>query len=82
VAEGTAVYLCSEVFNPASEHGLNPLDPSIGLLLPSGFTPIVSDKDAAAPTLEAAAAAGLLPSYDVCVGWYQETAARETEARR
>ena len=27
VEDGVAVYLCSEVFNPAGEHGLNPLDP-------------------------------------------------------
>lgn len=82
IEDGTALYLCSEVFNPAGEHGINPLDPTIGLVLPDDFAPIVSDKDAAAPTLEAAADAGLLPSYDVCIGWYQEVAVRETGARR
>jgi len=66
VEDGTAVYLCSEVFSPAVERGINPLDPAIGLRLPDDFVPIVSDKDAAAPTLEAAAAIGLLPSYDQC----------------
>lgn len=70
VEDGTAMYLCSEVFNPAIERALNPLDPAIGLRLPDGFVPIVSDKDAAAPTLEAAGATGLLPSYDQCTEFY------------
>ncbi|MDC5697694.1 dTDP-4-dehydrorhamnose 3,5-epimerase family protein [Intrasporangium calvum] len=65
--DGTAVYLCSEVFNPAAERGINPLDPTVGLALPEGFVPIVSDKDAAAPTLEAAAERGDLPTLEACL---------------
>ena len=67
IEDGTAVYLCSEVFNPSTERGLNPLDPAIGLVLPEGFVPIVSDKDAAAPTLDAAAERGLLPTLEACL---------------
>ena len=54
VEDGTAVYLCSEVFNPYGERGLTPLDPRIALELPEGFEPILSPKDAAAPTLDEA----------------------------
>lgn len=64
--DGTAVYLCSEVFNPTGERGLTPLDPEVGLTLPAGFTPVVSDKDAAAPTLAEATEQGLLPDASVC----------------
>ncbi|AKU17814.1 dTDP-4-dehydrorhamnose 3,5-epimerase family protein [Luteipulveratus mongoliensis] len=62
----TAHYLCSAAYNPTREHGLHPLDPAIGLELPDGLEPTLSPKDAAAPTLEDARAAGLLPSYDAC----------------
>jgi len=65
--DGTALYLCSTVFNPAGERGLTPLDPAIGLALPVGFVPILSDKDAHAPTLAAARQSGLLPDYGACV---------------
>lgn len=66
----TAHYLCSAAYNPSAEHGINPLDPTIGLELPEGLELTLSEKDAAAPTLEAAVESGLLPSYDVCAQWY------------
>lgn len=62
----TAIYLCSAAYNPAGEHGVHPLDPAIGLHLPDGVEPLLSPKDAAAPTLAEAEAAGLLPSYAAC----------------
>lgn len=65
--DGTALYLCSTVFNPAGERGLTPLDPALGLALPGGFVPILSDKDAQAPTLAAARQSGFLPDYGACV---------------
>jgi len=64
---GAAVYLCSTVFSPARERGATPLDPAIGLALPPGFAPVLSDKDAQAPTLAAAGRAGLLPDYAACI---------------
>jgi dTDP-4-dehydrorhamnose 3,5-epimerase len=67
VDDGTAVYLCSEVFNPAAERGLAVTDPEVGLRLPDGFSPIVSDRDAGAPSLAAALKQGLLPAYEDCV---------------
>ncbi|MCC8250609.1 dTDP-4-dehydrorhamnose 3,5-epimerase family protein [Saccharothrix luteola] len=63
-----ASYLCSEGFNPKAEHGIHPL--SMDLPFPSGITPVLSPKDASAPTFEEARDAGLLPSYDDCVAWY------------
>ena len=74
--DGVAVYLCSEVFNPAAERGVNPLDPAVGLALPAGFVPVVSDKDAAAPTLEAAAERGELPTFEEYLAYTASLAGR------
>lgn len=65
-------YLCSTPFNPAVEHGINPLDPTLELPWPADISPILSDKDRAAPTMAEAAAAGMLPSYAACVSRYEE----------
>ncbi|HEU5473751.1 MAG TPA: dTDP-4-dehydrorhamnose 3,5-epimerase [Actinophytocola sp.] len=63
-------YLCTTGYNPAREHGINPLDPALRLPWPAGLEPVLSDKDAAAPTLSQAEAAGLLPSYEDCLAHY------------
>lgn len=63
-------YLCSTPYNPAAEHELYPLDPAIGLPLPAGLDPLLSEKDAAAPTLFQANAARMLPSYALCTAHY------------
>lgn len=65
--DSTACYLCSAAYNPRGEHGIHPLDPAIGLELPTGLAPLLSPKDEAAPTLAQAQETGLLPSYDACV---------------
>ena len=44
--------------------------------MPVGFTPVLSARDAAAPSLSEAAAKGLLPRYDECVRYYAELGAR------
>jgi dTDP-4-dehydrorhamnose 3,5-epimerase len=68
-------YLCSTGYNPAGEHGINPLDPAIGIEFPttardgSGLTFTLSDKDTAAPTLAEAEASGLLPEYTDVIGY-------------
>jgi len=72
----TVMYLCSATYDPAREHGINPLDPELGLAMPVGFTPVLSARDAAAPSLSEAAAKGLLPRYDECVRYYAELGAR------
>ncbi|MFE4916090.1 dTDP-4-dehydrorhamnose 3,5-epimerase [Streptomyces sp. NPDC056652] len=74
--DATVVYLCSEGYAPGREHGITPLDPELGIEWPEGITPLLSDKDAAAPTLAEAEAQGLLPSYEDCAAYYAELAAR------
>jgi dTDP-4-dehydrorhamnose 3,5-epimerase len=64
--EATVIYLCSTPYTPGSEHGVHPLDPDIGIEWPADTEPVLSGKDAAAPTLEAARQAGLLPVYADC----------------
>ncbi|GAA2395117.1 dTDP-4-dehydrorhamnose 3,5-epimerase family protein [Nonomuraea africana] len=65
--EATVVYLCSTPYDPAREHGVHPL--SLGIDWPD-LTPVLSEKDADAPTLEAALAAGLLPDFEACRKFY------------
>jgi dTDP-4-dehydrorhamnose 3,5-epimerase len=72
----TAHYLCSSAYNPTGEHGINPLDPDVGLTLPDGVEPLLSPKDAAAPTLAAAVESGLLPTWEACTAWYGAQADR------
>ncbi|MCH5641648.1 MULTISPECIES: dTDP-4-dehydrorhamnose 3,5-epimerase family protein [unclassified Gordonia (in: high G+C Gram-positive bacteria)] len=66
----TVTYLCSTGYNPSAEHGINPLDPALGIEWPTlgrDGTPLtyeLSGKDTAAPSLAEARDSGLLPSYD------------------
>ena len=62
----TVGYLCSEPFSPTREHGIHPLDPALNLPWPDGQNSLLSAKDAAAPLLADAKAAGLLPIYAEC----------------
>jgi len=62
----TVVYLCSTPYAPGREHGVHPLDPAIGIAWPVDTELILSGKDAAAPSLEQARSAGLLPDYGEC----------------
>ena len=70
--DATALYLCSTPYAPGREHGVDPRDPAIGIAWPLDTEPVLSEKDAAAPTLDEALRAGLLPSYQECAG-YAET---------
>lgn len=45
------LYQCSTVFNPATEHAINPFDATIGIKWPLEVT-FVSDKDTQAPELK------------------------------
>jgi dTDP-4-dehydrorhamnose 3,5-epimerase len=72
--DSTVMYLCSATYDPVREHGINPLDPELGLAMPAGVTPVLSTKDAAAPSLSDAAAQGLLPLYDQCAAYYASLA--------
>ncbi|MBB2913044.1 dTDP-4-dehydrorhamnose 3,5-epimerase [Streptosporangium becharense] len=70
--DATVVYLCSEGYAPEREHGLHPLDPELGIEWPAGVAPLLSEKDAAAPTLGEALRKGLLPDYEECRRFYAE----------
>ncbi|WP_327088057.1 dTDP-4-dehydrorhamnose 3,5-epimerase [Nonomuraea sp. NBC_01738] len=67
--QATVVYLCSHGYNPGGEHGVHPLDPDLAIEWPVA-EPLLSDKDAAAPSLKEALGSGLLPSYDTCRKFY------------
>jgi dTDP-4-dehydrorhamnose 3,5-epimerase len=68
----TLVYLCSTPYAPGREHGVHPLDPAIGIAWPTNVEGILSDKDAAAPTMAEAERAGLLPDYQACLRFAAE----------
>ena len=72
--DAALIYLCSAGYNPGREHGLNPLDPALGLPWPADIELVLSEKDAGAPTLAEAAERGLLPGYDTCQAYYAELA--------
>lgn len=63
--DATVSYLVSDVYQPSHEHGINPLDPEVGLRFPAEIgTPILSEKDLNAPGLRQAEASGMLPNWD------------------
>ncbi|MGC4892042.1 dTDP-4-dehydrorhamnose 3,5-epimerase family protein [Micromonospora sp. DT227] len=63
--DATISYLCSATYRPAAEHTVHPLDPALAIDWPTA-TPLLSARDAAAPSLAEARAAGRLPDYDAC----------------
>lgn len=74
--DATVSYLCSAPYAPDREHGINPLDPALGIAWPGDIEPLLSAKDAAAPNLDEAREKGLLPSYDDCLAFYAELRTR------
>lgn len=69
--DGSAVtYLCSTPYAPGREFGTDPFDAELGLPWPADITPILSEKDAGAPTLRDAESQGLLPEYAACLERY------------
>jgi dTDP-4-dehydrorhamnose 3,5-epimerase len=63
--DSALLYLCSEIYNPAAEHTISPLDPQIGIKWPVA-DPQMSPRDLAGPTLAEALSQGLLPEYEAC----------------
>ena len=63
-------YLCSTPYDPQAERGVSPLDPALKLPWPVGMEPVLSEKDAAAPSLAEAAESGRLPDIAACHAWY------------
>ncbi len=68
--DAVVAYLCSTPYAPAREHGVTPLDPGLALPWLDGVAPVLSAKDAAAPTLAQALERGLLPSRQACEEHY------------
>jgi len=60
----TVMYLCSAEYNPQREHTIAATDPALAIDWPTKHRLVLSDRDAAAPTLDEVRAAGLLPSWD------------------
>ncbi|MEV8535721.1 dTDP-4-dehydrorhamnose 3,5-epimerase family protein [Streptomyces sp. NPDC051211] len=56
-------YLLSAGYVPEHERAVSVLDPALGLPIPAGLTPVLSDRDREALTLAEAAARGLLPFF-------------------
>ena len=68
--DANVTYLCSTPYAPGREHGISPLDPALDLPWPDDVEPLLSDKDAAAPTLAQAQESGLLPDWQACQDLY------------
>ena len=66
--DATLSYFCSTTYNPTGEHTVHPLDPDLAIEWPV-TAPLLSERDAAAPSFADARAAGLLPSYETCVAF-------------
>ncbi len=64
--QATVLYLCSTPYAPAREHSVDALDPDIAIGWPVDVKPILSGKDAAAPSLRTAQDSGILPGYASC----------------
>jgi len=63
-------YLCSTEFVAETMLGVQALDPELGI--PWGCAaPLMSEKDATAPTIAECARDGLLPRYETCVAFYK-----------
>ncbi|WP_432744290.1 dTDP-4-dehydrorhamnose 3,5-epimerase family protein [Streptomyces sp. JH002] len=60
-------YMLAAPYVAEYELGLSVLDTELGLPIPRDIEPILSERDAAAPTLAEAAEAGLLPRYEECL---------------
>ncbi|MCU4747012.1 MULTISPECIES: dTDP-4-dehydrorhamnose 3,5-epimerase family protein [Streptomyces] len=60
-------YMLAAPYVAEYELGLSVLDTELGLPIPPDIDPILSERDAAAPTLAEAAEAGLLPRYEECL---------------
>ncbi len=64
--DSTVMYLCSAGYNPNREHTIRATDPALGIEWPDtdAGRPVLSDRDADAPTLDEVRAAGLLPTWE------------------
>lgn len=67
----TLTYLVSSTYDPTAEHDINILDPDLAIVFPPELgEPVLSPKDAAAPTLAELLAAGTLPDFAALSDFY------------
>jgi dTDP-4-dehydrorhamnose 3,5-epimerase len=64
--DSTVMYLCSAPYAPAREHTVCPTDPAIGVEWPlvDGVAPTLSERAAAAPTIDELRSSGMLPTWE------------------
>lgn len=75
--DATVSYLVSDVYNPAAEHALNPLDADVALKFPAAAgDPLLSPKDTEAPSLRELEASGSLPTWDDMRSYYDSLGTR------
>jgi dTDP-4-dehydrorhamnose 3,5-epimerase len=69
--DATVSYLVTSTFDADREHGIDPLDPEVGLDFPEAAGELLlSPKDTGAPSLAQAAASGLLPTWEATRAYY------------
>jgi dTDP-4-dehydrorhamnose 3,5-epimerase len=79
--DATVSYLVTDTFNADREHGIDPLDPEIGLVFPpEAGEALLSPKDTSAPGLSQAADAGLLPTWDAMRAFYATLDSKDDRA--
>jgi dTDP-4-dehydrorhamnose 3,5-epimerase len=70
-------YMVSSFYDPVAERTVSPLDASLSLPLPADLGDLLmSPKDTASPSLDEAARAGQLPSFEACQARYDDLALR------
>ena len=73
--DASLTYLVSAPYDPAREFTVSPLDPELGI--DWGIAdPILSERDAKAPTIAEARALGQLPTWESCIKRYAELGTR------
>ncbi|SEB93073.1 dTDP-4-dehydrorhamnose 3,5-epimerase [Paramicrobacterium humi] len=75
--DATVSYLVTDTYFPSREHGINPLDPEIGLEFPIPTAELLlSPKDTDAPGLLDAQEQSLLPTWEAARAHYASVATR------
>ncbi|GIJ46696.1 DTDP-4-dehydrorhamnose 3,5-epimerase RmlC [Virgisporangium aliadipatigenens] len=77
--DATLTYLCSTTYNPQRERAVHPLDPDLAIAWPA-TDPVLSARDAAAPSFAQMGADGLLPEVETCRAYVDSL--REAENTR
>lgn len=71
--DSVVMYLCSSAYNPRREHAIHPLDPELAITWPV-TEPMLSPKDASAPSFRDRLEGGHLPTKAACDVWNETLA--------